>query len=351
MRSLPCLLAAALVAGACAPAATTTPAPTAAPAAAATAASVAPTATPLVPIKVRIVWTAASGAASGTWTAEAAGYYKEEGLDAELVNIPSSSRSITAMIAKEVEFGHLDPSNLVESVVAGAGVKAIVAITNNLVFSLITTAKINTLADLKGRNIGITRLGSSTHTAALQALRKANVDPKDVTFIQLTEVPAILAALQAGQIDAGTVSPPTNTRAKALGFKEMINLAVDGPEYPSVAIGASTAYLAANPEAARRFVRAYSRGVQRFATDKAFGMKVLKDHLKLTDNAVLEDTWTQYAKYLVRIPYVSATGLEQVISQFAETNPKAKGTKPEAYIDSSFVKALEDQGFYKKLYP
>jgi len=350
MRNLTLVLVAALVAGACAPAATA-PAATAATAATATTATAAPTATPLVPIKVRIIWTAASGAAAGTWTAEAGGYYKDEGLDAELINIPSSSRSITAMIAKEAEFGHVDPSNLVESDVAGADVKAIVAITNNLVFSLITTTKINTLADLKGKNIGITRLGSSTHTAALQALRKANVDPKDVTFIQLGEVPAILAAMVAGQIDAGTVSPPTNTRAKGLGFKEMLNLAIDGPEYPSVAIGASSAYLAANPEAARRFVRAYSRGVQRFVTDKAFGMKALNDHLKLTDNAVLEDTWTQYAKYLVRIPYVSAKGMEQVISEFAETNVKAKGTKSEAYIDSSFVKALEDQGFYKKLYP
>ncbi|MDO8562456.1 MAG: ABC transporter substrate-binding protein [Candidatus Limnocylindria bacterium] len=348
MRNVTLVLAAALVVGACAPAATT---PAVATAATAATATTAPTATPLVPIKVRIIWTAASGAASGTWTAEAGGYYKEEGLDAELINIPSSSRSITAMIAKEAEFGHLDPTNLVEAVVAGAGVKAIVAITNNLVFSLITTAKINTLADLKGKNIGITRLGSSTHTAALQALRKANVDPKDVTFIQLQEVPAILAAMVAGQIDAGTVSPPTNTRAKGLGFKEMLNLAVDGPEYPSVAIGASTAYLAANPEAARRFVRAYSRGVQRFVTDKAFGITVLKDRLKLTDNAVLEDTWTQYAKYLVKVPYVSAKGLDQVILEYAETNPKAKGTKAEAYIDSSFVKALEDQGFYKKLYP
>ena len=304
-----------------------------------------------MPIKVRIAWTAVSGAAAGTWTAEAGGYYKDEGLDAEVINIPSSSRSITAMLAKEIEFGHLDPSNLVESNVAGADVRAIVAITNNLVFSLITTTKIATLADLKGKNIGITRLGSSTHTAALQALRRANVDPRDVTFIQLNEVPSILAAMVAGQIDAGTVSPPTNTRAKALGFKELINLAVDGPEYPSVAIGATSGYLAANPEAARRFVRAYSRGVQRFITDKEFGMKTINVYLKLTDSAVLEDTWTQYAKYLVRIPYVTVKGMEQVISDFAETNAKAKGTRIDQYLDSSFVKALEDQGFYKKLYP
>ena len=203
-------------------------------------------------------------------------------------------------------------------------------------------------ADLKGKKLGITTIGSSTHTAGLLALRTWGMTVSDVTLIQLNEVPNILTGLVAGQVDAGVVSPPTNTRAKAAGFRELINLATDGPEWPSVAVGTTAEYLKANPTVGVRFVRAYSRGVQRFKSDKAFALTVLQKYLKIDDQAILEDTWTQYSKYLAEVPYV--LGMQNTLDVVAATNDKAKTLKPDDLIDSTYVKQLEDEGFYKKLY-
>lgn len=342
MRTLALVAVLAVIAAACAPA------PGAAGPAPASAGSAASASAP-PRLSIKINWTAVSGASGGLWTAFEAGYFKDENLDAELVNIPSSSRAVAALVSKDVQFTHLDGQVIIDADLSGAGIKMMYGINNRLVFSVMTKPDITKPADLKGKKLGITTVGSSTHTAALLALRLWGLQPQsDVTFIPLTEVPNILTALQAGQIDAGVVSPPTNSRAKAAGFRELINLATDGPEWPSVGVGALADYLKANPTVGVRFVRAYARGVQRFKSDKAFGLKVLQKYLKIDDQSVLEDTWSQYAIYLAELPYV--LGMQNTLDAVAQSNDKAKTLKPEDLIDSSFVRQLDDEGFFKKLY-
>ena len=343
MRKLAFVAAMAIVASACGGTPPTTQtSPSAAP-----AGSSATAAPRLVSLKIN--YTAISGASSGLWTAFEGGYFKDENLDVELVNVASSTRAVPALIAKDVQFSHLDGQVVVDAVTAGAKIKMISAINNKLVFSIMTKADIKKPEDLKGKKIGITTPGSSTHTATLLALRMWGlVADKDVALVGLSEVPNILAGLIAGQVDAGTVSPPTNTRAKAAGFNELLNLGKDGPEWPSVGVGATAEYLQQNPDVAPRVIKAYARGTQRFISDKAFALKTLQKYLKLDDQAVLTDTWEQYSLYLAQTPYV--LGMQSTIDVVAATNAKAKGTKPEDYLDMSYVKKLDDEGFFKKLF-
>ena len=94
--------------------------------------------------------------------------------------------------------------------------------TNRQVFSLMAKPEIKRIADLRGKKIGITRVGSSTHTSALYALNSGGLRTTDYQLLPLLEVPNIFTALVAGQIDAGVVSPPTNARAKRAGFVELM---------------------------------------------------------------------------------------------------------------------------------
>lgn len=308
-----------------------------------------PAASPGQPISVKVNWTAVTGANSGLWTAYEAGYFKDENLAVDLIHIPSSKRTVEALITGDVQFGNVDTRNLVEADVSGADIRAVSGITNRLVFSVMASSKIQSPQDLKGKKLGITGVGSSTHTAALQALRLWGLEPgKDVNLVSLTEVPNILATMQTGQVDAGILSPPTNTRARQAGFKELINLATDGPAYPSVTVGAKATYISANPEVVRKFVRAYAKGVHRFKTDKTFGINAIKGYLKIDDQSVLEDTWQQFNQQLAVPPYV--IGFDLVIADVAATNDKAKGAKPEQFLDMTFVKELDNSGFFKRLY-
>lgn len=334
MRRLLAALIAALVAAAC----TSTGAPSVSPSGSASAA----------PVHLTVIWTAVTGANSGLWTAFEAGYFKDEGLDVEFSHIASSPRSIEALVSGEAQFGTADGLNLVQAVASGADVKAVLGVTNRLVFSVMTQPAIKTPTDLRGKKIGITRVGSSTHTAALAALRIWKLDPnKDVSFLQLNEVPSILTGMIAKQADAGVVSPPTNTLAKKQGFNELLNLATDGPDYLSVSIATSGRYLRERPDVVERFVRAYARGAHRFKTDAAFGKTAINTYLKLDDQSVLQDTYDQFVKYIALPPY--ATGIDPVIADALAADPKMKAVTADQVVDTTVVKKLDQAGFFANL--
>src|SRR5262249_43575532 len=179
--------------------------------------------------KVRINWTAITGAQSGLHMAKQEKLFEKYGLDnVELIHIQSSSRGIQAILAGEIGFSFMDGLNMVQANLKGANIALVVGATNRMVFSLMAKPEFKRIADLRGKKIGITRAGSSTHTAALYALGSAGLKPGDYQVLPLLEVPNIFTALAAGQIDAGTVSPPTNSRARKAGFVELMNLAKEG---------------------------------------------------------------------------------------------------------------------------
>lgn len=297
---------------------------------------------------VRINWTAVTGAQSGVYVAQEEGLFKKNGLDVELIHIPSSSRGIQAILAGELAFSYMDGLNAAQANLKGANLAMVAGATNRFVFSLMSKPEIKKIADLRGKKIGITRVGSSTHTAALYALGRANLKPSDYQILPLMQVPNILTALMAGQIDAGIVSPPTNSRARKAGFNELMNLAKEGPETVSVALGTTRNYIRDNEDTVRRVVRAYSEAVQLFRSNKQVGIRVLGKYTKLTDQEVLEDAYNQFREYLEYPPFVSHKGMEAVLSEVAEQDTTARTAKPEDVIDMRFVAALEKEGLFKK---
>lgn len=291
--------------------------------------------------KVRINWTAVTGAQSGMFMAQQEKLFKEYGLDVELIHIPSSSRGIQAILAGEIAFSFMDGSNFAQANLKGASLVLIAGATNRQVFSLMAKPEVKRIADLKGKKIGITRIGSSTHTSALYALSSAGLRGSDYQLLPLLEVPNIFTALSAGQIDAGVMSPPTNARAKRAGFIELMNLAKEGPEFVSVAIGTSRTYIRNNEDTVRRVVRAYAEGVRLFKTNKAAALKMIQNQLKVKEPEIQEDTYNQFREYLEYPPYVSRKGMEAVLAEIAETNPAAKNVKIDDFLDMRFVAELD----------
>lgn len=318
----------------------------AAPASAGTAAAVP---TPNGPsVAVTAIWTAVSGASGPLWTAYEEGYFKQVGLDMTLTNIPSTSRAIDALLSGDAQFSNTDPQTMLQADEAGADLKLIVGMENRLVFSVYSQPNITSPEDLKGKNLGITRAGSSTYTAALQALKLWGLSQNDVTLLPLSQVPAILAGLQAKQVDAGIVSPPTSIQAHDLGYHLLMDLAKDGPNYPSVGVSARQSFIQNNPETVRRFVRGYALGLHRFMTDKETAKKDMNKYLQLSDDTQLDATWQDFSNYLADPPEIPNDGMQAVIDDLASSDPKLAGAKPSDYIDMSFVKELEPSGIFNK---
>ena len=293
---------------------------------------------------VRINWTAVTGAQSGMFMAQQEGLFRKNGLDVELIHIPSSSRGIQAILAGEIGFSFMDGVNAAQANLKGANLVLVAGATNRQVFSLMAKSDIKKIADLKGKKIGITRVGSSTHTSALYALNSAGLKTTDYQLLPLLEVPNIFTALSAGQIDAGVVSPPTNARAKRAGFVELMNVAKEGPEFVSVAVGTSRTFVKANEDIVRRVVRAYAEGVQIFKANKTAALRMIQNQLKVKEPDIQEDTYNQFRQYLEYPPYVSRKGMEAVLAEIGEKDGATKNVKPEDFIDMRFVAELDKKG-------
>ena len=298
--------------------------------------------------KVRLNWGAISGVMSSIWVAQEEGLFKKHGLDLELIHIASTSRAIQSMLSGEIHYTTADALNSIQAVGAGADVVMICEGINRFVFSIMARPELKRLADLKGKKIGITRIGSSTHTAVLFAVNKAGLAASDVSLLQLGEVPNILTTLLAAQIDAGALSPPTNSRAKKAGLFELLNLGTDGPEYPSTVIASTRAYIKANPENTRRMVRAIGEGLSIFKSNRQIGIRAIQKYSRLNDSEILDDTYVQFRDAFDAIPYVSKAGIQSLIASLGEKDAKIRQLKYEDVSDMRFVAELEREGFFKR---
>jgi len=299
--------------------------------------------------KVRLNWGAISGVMSPIWIAQEEGLFKKHGLDIELIHIASTSKAIQSMVSGEIQFTTADALNSIQAVSAGADVVMVCEGVNRFVFSIMARADLKRVAELKGKKIGITRLGSSTHTAVLYVVNKAGLGANDYTLLQLGEVPNILTTLLAAQIDAGALSPPTNSRAKKAGLHELVNLGVDGPEYPSTVIASTRAYVKANPDNTRRMVRALGEGLNVFKTNRQIGIRAIQKYSRLNDADILEDTYGQFRDAFDAIPYISKAGIASLLASAGEKDAKIRQLRYEDVADMRFVAEAEKEGFFKKL--
>jgi ABC-type nitrate/sulfonate/bicarbonate transport system substrate-binding protein len=128
-----------------------------------------------------------------------------------------------------------------------------------------------------------------------------------------------------------------------------MNIAKEGPEFVSVAVGTSRSYIKANEDVVRRVVRAYAEGIQIFKTNKAAALRMFQNQLKVKEAEIQEDTYNQFREYLEYPPYVSRKGMEAVLSDIATTDPAARGAKPEDFMDARLVRELDQSGFIKSV--
>src|SRR3972149_985440 len=144
------------------------------------------------------------------WIAQEAGLFRKHGLDFHLVYISSSGMVTAAMLSGDAEISLTGGVGNVRAYVQGAtDLVFIGAVKNVMTQSLMGKPEIKKPEELKGKKVGVTRIGSNTHYFAVQALRRFGLDPgRDVTFIQTGGEPQALAALTSGSVGASVVAPP-----------------------------------------------------------------------------------------------------------------------------------------------
>lgn len=297
---------------------------------------------------VRVAYSAISGAMGPLWVANDFEIFKRQGLDVQLLYIGGGSVVTQALLAGDVQFVRLGANAVVQASLKGAELKMIANTINRLVFSLMSKPEIKSPADLKGKRIGVTRLGGSTDFALDLALKKWGLRRgTDVAVVQTGGMPQLLGAIKGGPVDAGVISPPTNLQALKLGLKELVDFGDLDIPYPNSPVAATQGYLNKNYDVVLRFLRGYSEGIYRVKSDRAGTIRTLSKYTRVTDPEILNELYRIFAvKYLERIPVVDPGAVDTVL----DAESKSGSTKATDFIDNSFISDLERQGLFRQLY-
>ena len=254
-----------------------------------------------------------------------------------------------ALIGGDVQFARLGASPVIQASLRGVSLKMIANTINTLVFSLMARPEIQTAKDLKGKKIGLTRLGGSTDFALDLALKKWGLRRgSDVAVIQTGGMPQLLGAITSGIVDAGVVSPPTNLTAAKLGLRELVDFGDIGIIYPNSPLATTQSYLEKNRPTALRLLRAYCEAIHRVRTDKDGAIKVLAKYTKVQDGEILNELYRIYGvKYQEAIPRVRLDAVEEVLRSEVKS---ATAVKASDFVDNSLIAELEQQGLFQSLY-
>ena len=295
-------------------------------------------------------YSAISASQAAPWIMQDAGLLEKHHLNARLVYIPTTKMAV-AIVSGDIKIAQNNGVQVVDAVLAGADSVFVGGTSNSLHFYLMVSPEITAVEDLKGKSIGITRFRSSTDFAARLLLKKFGLVPnKDVTIYQTGGHPESLAAMQSGVIKAALLSSPSDLRARALGYKELMDVAKLGIPFQSTGIVTTRAYLKNQRDGVRRYLMAYIEGLHLLFTNKSLAVAVLKKYTRTTDPKMLDLTYDYATKIVERVPRPTLEGIQLVLDVVGEVNPKAKNYKPADFVDLSLIQQLEKEGFIKKVW-
>jgi NitT/TauT family transport system substrate-binding protein len=298
--------------------------------------------------KLNVVYPAISGINAALWFAAATRAFEKYGLEVKLIYIPTALQVTRVVLTGDSQIAFSGGTPVVNAVLGGADLVFIGGVANVPAFYMMALPEIKTVADLKGKAVGVTRFGSSTDFAMRYLLLKQGLNPdKDVTVLQLGGMPELAAALSKRLIAAAPLSAPTHIRARSAGAQPLIDLAKAGVYFPHTAVITTRAYLKTNREIVASFFKGYSEGMQRFLQDKATAKKVIQQYTRDSADDILEATYQYSVDYVVRPPFANREGIVETLKLSAV--PEASKANPDHFIDNSVVKSLEEQGFFRQI--
>jgi ABC-type nitrate/sulfonate/bicarbonate transport system substrate-binding protein len=171
------------------------------------------------------------------------------------------------------------------------------------------------------------------------------VADSDVKFAYLKEIPALVAALKEGIIDAAMISAPSTLTARNLGLKELVNITAQMVPYVQHSIATTRSYINANSDTVRRFARAAAEALDYTRKNRTEVLPVMSKFTKITDPALLNEALDTYEKAWERIPMPSQAAIEAVLT--SSENPKAKSAKWDQFVDDRFMKELVASGMFR----
>ena len=275
--------------------------------------------------------------------AQTKGFYRDEGLDVEVIFIRGAV-GMQALLGGSVDFSSASGSTIAAAV-RGMPVKLVFTASAKPQFDMVALKEIRSIADLKGKYIGISSRGGAIDLLTQLMVQKHGLVPnKDVTSLVIGGQEDTVLALRTGRIAAALLTPPRPLMLAREGFNRIGYSGDYMPTYPSGGIGVTDDTIKNKPNELYAFVKASVRGLQFARQNRAEGKKILTDYFAIKDPALAEQF---FELYLARLP-VNGSADEAWMKGAIEFTQKslgdaAKEATPSQVFDFSFVNKAAKQ--------
>jgi NitT/TauT family transport system substrate-binding protein len=256
-----------------------------------------------------------------------------------------------ATLAGDVVISAQNSQVIADSGLQGGDLVAIGATVNIVPFYVMANPEIKSIADLKGKTVGVSRFGAATDFGMRIFLAKHGLEAhKDVAFIQIGGMPELAAALNKKIIAAAPMSYPTVYIVEQAGAKQLANLAKDEIPFGHLTLTTTKRFVRERRPVVKAFLRAYGKAMHFIYSRQAETKAIFAKYTKVKDDRILEGSLKYGYEFMEKVPFVKTAAFQVTLDEIARTNPKAKQAKPQQFFDNSIIQELVDEGFFAKLW-
>ena len=235
-------------------------------------------------VKTPVQIPAITPAATAFAVARDRGYYRQEGLDAQLIVMPSALGT-QALLGGNVKFSTAGGAGLLP-ILRGAPIRFMFTTFSRPMFWLYSRSDIRSVENLKGKKVGVSSLGSGPDSLLREILKKHGLDGgRDVAIMPVGSGTARFFALQAGTVDAAMLSIPANLMAQDAGFRELVSFIDQEWIELQGTINVTDQLLASDPTLVEKFIRATLKGFIHFRDLRSQTIGILIRFLRVKEDA------------------------------------------------------------------
>ena len=244
--------------------------------------------------KIRIAYVGPSLSNLPLLAAKQMGAFARQGLDVEILLL-TSQLSAVALGAGELEYVAGVGPGSVSGTLAGIPSRAVWVVSNRILHSVVAQPELKSLYDLRGKKIGVTGLGGTTHTSLMIAIEKSGGHPKDFIVVSLGPQ-QYLRALESKAVDAATIDPPLLLLVLKKGFNRIVDLG-SVVEMQVGGLTTLTKTISGKPDQVRRVIRALQEAKELLLKSKEraveFTIKAMKmdRETALQTYDIMADAW------------------------------------------------------------
>jgi ABC-type nitrate/sulfonate/bicarbonate transport system substrate-binding protein len=267
-----------------------------------------------------------------TAVARGAGFFKEEGLDVRPVTLSSSGAIMMALLMS----GHADlviagAVAILRGIAQNAPVVVVGGHLNRMSYALMSAKGMKTVADLRGKTIGITGIGGMGEFTVVESLRRNGlIKDRDFTVLNIEGGPAArIAALKTNKVQAVPLTPGQRVQIESEGYPVLLDTRDSLPEIPSTIVASTREFTGSSPEKVARFLRALSRAMELIRKDKDRAIVIGRNQGLRGDVALERKALDYYADDLdIRLKKENIAAL---------LKPIGISDPPQKYFDETFL--------------